>query len=191
MQLRRRRYSYRRIENVSRHSERLRTLPVHRRLAYPSGPSCTASVGCLWNRGWVGLLGRCQISGRVWSPDSVRRTSAAVCMQALFVCRMLYGGLCAGCFRARRVPDIPVDQPAYCPPPTRLVTNVADSTHVRSSTMVKPTPDPPLVPLPSDQRLFHYPGVFEPVDDHTVATRRNAQMPAPPKPCRWQSGRRG
>ncbi len=57
--------------------------------------------------------------------------------------------------------------------------------------MVKPTPDPPVVPLPPDQPLFHYPSVSEHVDGHTVATRHNAQMPAPPKPCWWQSGRQG
>lgn len=51
--------------------------------------------------------------------------------------------------------------------------------------MVKPTPDPPIVPLPPDQALFHHPDVFEHVDGHTVATRCNAQMPAPPKPC-WR-----
>jgi len=50
--------------------------------------------------------------------------------------------------------------------------------------MVKPTPDPPIVPLAPDQTLFHYPSVSEHVDGHTVPTRRNAQMPAPPKPCR-------
>ena len=48
----------------------------------------------------LGRLARSlQISGRVWSPDSVRRTSAAFCMQAFFYARrMLYGGLCAGGF---------------------------------------------------------------------------------------------
>jgi len=54
--------------------------------------------------------------------------------------------------------------------------------------MVKPTPDPPIVPLPPDQPLFHYPGVSERVDGHTVAARRNAQLPALLKPCCLQVG---
>ena len=66
--------------------------------------------------------------------------------------------------------------------------------------MVKPTPDPPIVPLPPDHPLFHYPGVFERVEGDTLAARfaqqradlaavrRNAQMPTPPPRHEWQSG---
>jgi hypothetical protein len=129
--------------------------PCQPRLA---GTACCHGLGVLGQqRGFpktaLRLPNRSKVSGRVWSPDSVRRTSAAFCMQAFFFARsMLYGGRCAGCFRARRVPDIPVDQPAYHPPPIRLVTNVAGSIYVRSSTMVKPTPDPPIVHLSSSLR---------------------------------------
>jgi hypothetical protein len=69
--------------------------------------------------------------------------------------------------------------------------------------MVKPTPDPPIVPLPPDHPLFHYPGVFERVDGDTLAARfaqqradlaaarRNAQMPTPPLQRWWPFWRRG
>ena len=41
--------------------------------------------------------------------------------------------------------------------------------------MVKPTPDPPIVPLPPDHPLLHYPGVFECVDGDTLAARFEQQ----------------
>lgn len=69
--------------------------------------------------------------------------------------------------------------------------------------MVKPTPNPPIVPLPPDHPLFHYPGAFERVDGDTLAARfaqqrvemaaarRNVQMPAPLPRRWWQFWRRG
>ena len=54
--------------------------------------------------------------------------------------------------------------------------------------MVKPTPDPPTVPLPRNDLLFHYPGVFERADGDILAALRNAQRPALPKPRDLQWG---
>lgn len=52
--------------------------------------------------------------------------------------------------------------------------------------MVKPTPDPPIVQLPPDHSLFHYPGVFGRDDGDILAAHRNVQRPALPKPCALQ-----
>jgi len=54
--------------------------------------------------------------------------------------------------------------------------------------MVKPTPDPPIVPLAPDYPLFHHPGCFERADGDIPAACRNAQRPASPKPCDLQRG---
>src|SRR3546814_9464780 len=66
-------------------------------------------------------------------------------MSALFyvLVGMLCGGLCAGHFRVRRVPDFPVDQPAYSPPPLVWSRGEWAQLQVRSFTMVKITPNPP------------------------------------------------
>jgi hypothetical protein len=60
--------------------------PCQPRLA---GTACCHGLGVLGQqRGFpktaLRLPNRSKVSGRVWSPDSVRRTSAAFCMQAFF-----------------------------------------------------------------------------------------------------------
>ncbi|MBD8825729.1 hypothetical protein [Pseudomonas sp. CFBP 13602] len=64
--------------------------------------------------------------------------------------------------------------------------------------MVKPTPDPPVVDLPSDHPLFHFPTDFSETDGRVLAerfkrqralmeqARRNAQRESQPPRRFWQ-----